>query len=209
MNEFLNIALNFPTLPFSILLSSCVIYWLVAGLSGMVDFHIHDAGAADLSDGGTVGLLTRFGLGGVPFMLMLSILSLFGWVASFYLQLWVMPLLPESLGWLVGAGLLLGTVVLAWFLTALTLRPIRWGLAHLSKNNAPIVIIGRTGVVLSAEVNEKSGRIEVDDGGARLILEARAPVGQAYPRNTTVIVTHHNTESHSFDVVSQVEFNNS
>lgn len=212
MNEFLTTVLTFPTLPFTIVLACCVIYWLLAGLGGMVDFHIHDHGAADLShhaDGASVGLIARFGLGGVPFMLMISIVALIGWVISFYLQLWVLPLMPAALAWLVGAALLLVTFVVAVALTALVLRPIRWGLAHLNKNNAPIVIVGRPGTVISPEVNEKSGRVEVNDGGAGLILQARAPAGQVYPRGTPIIVTHYDTEKHYYDIVSQTDFNKS
>lgn len=212
MNEFLTTVLTFPTLPFTIVLACCVIYWFVAGLGGLVDFHIHDHGAADIShhaDGASVGLLARFGLGGVPFMLMISIVALIGWVVSFYLQLWVLPLLPAALAWLVGAGLLVGTLVVAVFLTSVVLRPIRWALAHLSKNNAPIVLVGRQGTVISPELNERMGRIEVNDGGAGLILQARAPAGHAYPRGTLVIVTHHDSEKHQYDVVSQTDFNKS
>ncbi len=213
MNEFLTTALTFPTLPFSILLACCVVYWLVAGLTGMVDLHFDgDIGGADTGhhvDGASIGILARFGLGGVPFMFMLTILMLVGWILSFYLQLWVLPLLPAAFAWIVGIGLLAVAFAVSVGVTALILKPLRWALAHLNRNNQPIVVIGRTGVVISPEINAKGGRIEINDGGAGLIYQVQAPEGHVYPRGTEVIVTHYHAAEHYYDVVSKTEFNKS
>jgi len=142
-------------------------------------------------------------------MLMLSILSFWGWFISYFVQLFLLPHLPSFVGWLVGAVALVVSLIIALVITALVLRPIRWAIASLSKGNRPVVLIGRSGVVLSQEVTPTDGRAEFADGGAGPILQVRAPQGLSYPRGTAVIITAHDTQNHTYEVVSQSDFNNS
>lgn len=70
MGDFVDAALSFPAVVFSILLAAVVIYWLLV-LLGTLDVEIGDL---DLGDG--------LGLGGVPVTVTVSVLTVVAWFVS-------------------------------------------------------------------------------------------------------------------------------
>lgn len=210
MNEFLQTALGFPTIVFSTLLTVCMCVWLIAAF-GLVDttdgwdVDVSDVVDADGGLHGLAGILARLGLGGVPFMVMLTILSLAMWVTSFFLHQWVLSWFPDIVRWVLGLGVIAGSLVVGLAVTNLILRPIRWlAVRYGPKPHPPI--LGRVGVVISAQVDAEDGRIEVDDGGAGLIFHAKTSSGDVYPRGSKVVIVDVDQTHTIYEVVSQSQF---
>src|SRR5690606_5510531 len=118
MIEFYTTALSFPTLLYSILLAFCVVYWLLAA-TGLVDsdtihglLHHHDGldgfdtGHHHANATDSAGVVARLGLSGVPFMLILSVQTFFGWLITYFAQLLLLQYLPAPLRLLGGIAVL-------------------------------------------------------------------------------------------------------
>lgn len=208
MTEFLNTALSFPTLVYSVLLAFCVIYWLLAA-TGILDFDAVDGWLG--SDGDSVepsqiaGMIARLGLSGVPMMLVLTVLSWFGWLITYFVQLWLLPHVPDALRWLAGAGVLLAALVPGVVATSLLLRPLAALITRL-RPPLPAPVLGRIGSVISPRVDETSGRAQFDDGGAGLILQVRAMPGQGFARGDRVVLIEHLAASDTYRVISESTF---
>ena len=103
MEQLFNTASSFPTVIFSALLGIIVVYWLI-GLIGLVDLDLAGDIEADIdadaggSIGGLAGLFLTFGLTGIPFTLVISIVVLICWLISVYSQYYLLSFLPD--GWL-------------------------------------------------------------------------------------------------------------
>lgn len=179
MAEFLEVALSYPTLPYSVVLSFAVIYWLLAATGIIDDGGIGSGDGADFhSHGGEHGatgiaaMFARLGLGGAPTMLVVLLLAFFGWTITYLVQLFFLQSLPAGLRWAIGSAvavlaLIPGAVVSAW-----VLRPIRRLLLKL-RPVAQESILGRVALVTSPEVTATHGYASLDDGGAGLILHVR------------------------------------
>lgn len=237
MIEFLETCLTFPTLAYSIVLAFCVIYWLLAmtglfdvdALDGLLlgdghvdvghgDFgHVHaghaDAGHADAGHGdasdhtATAGMLARLGLSGVPIMIVLTVLSFLGWLATYFVHLLVLRHLPDGLRILLGLATLLGALIPGALLTSFLLRPVARFMAKLQPV-AAASILGRVGTVISPTVDASGGRAAFDDGGAGLILQVRAPPNVSFARGERVVLLSHDAQANTHAVISETEFNN-
>lgn len=222
MSEFLQTVLTFPTLLYSIVLAFCAIYWLLA-MTGLVDTdaidgmlasdahaHLpvdHSVGHSDVSDGAaSAGMLARLGLSGVPIMLVLTVLSFFGWLCTYFVHLLVLSALPDTLRWLLGAATLLGALVPGLVATSLLLRPVS-RLIHRLRPPVPPSILGRAGTVISPHVDERDGRAAFEDGGAGLILQVRAAPGVRFRRGDRVVLLSHDAAANCYAVMSESEFN--
>ena len=75
MGDFIDAALGFPAVVFSVLLIVVVVYWVLV-LAGALDLGDADA------DGGLDGILDRLDLGGTPASVVLSVVVAIGWFAS-------------------------------------------------------------------------------------------------------------------------------
>jgi len=181
MDVFFNTALAYPTAIYTVLLGVVMIYWLLAML-GMVDFEssgsdldldLHADG--DAGDIGTLaGYVVAFGLNGVPFSIVVSLIVLIGWTISCLLGMWVLiwvPTLPLQV--LVGTAVLIASFLTAIPLTAWIVRPMRrLFVSHTAIVNASLV--GQTCKVVTQSVNEKVGRAEVAQRGASINIRVWA-----------------------------------
>ncbi|HSD16482.1 MAG TPA: hypothetical protein VLC71_04365 [Thermomonas sp.] len=209
MTEFLQTALTFPTLPYSILLAFCAVYWLLAA-TGLVDVDALDGFLAGDGDHGhaseNAGLLARLGLGGVPIMLVLAVLAFFGWLSSYFVQLLLLQHLPAPLRFLGGIATLVGALVPGIFATSLLLRPVRMMIVRL-RPPLPPSLLGRVGTVISPEVDARQGRAEFADGGAGLILQVRATAPAGFLRGDRVVLLEHDAAANTYLVISESQFN--
>ena len=110
MNEFLLTIVSFPTVFFTISLGVVVLYWLSATL-GLVDIEVLDIDLPDM-DGHLganaqveqgfaetfAGFLLKLGLNGVPLTIIITFLTIFGWLVSYYLSYFFLALF--GYGWL-------------------------------------------------------------------------------------------------------------
>ncbi|MGP4713789.1 MULTISPECIES: hypothetical protein [unclassified Psychrobacter] len=167
----------YPTLVFTGLVMFVTLYWIVS-LLGMVDMDSVDVGdSADISDvssaGFFSGLLLKFGLYGVPLIIILTLISLIGWLLSYvYTSLLHDYISSGILYWVFGTGALLLVLVVSMWLTGLIIAPIRKNIAKIPKRNA-ISNIGKTAIVRTLSVTDKHGEAQLSDGGAGLILKIR------------------------------------
>lgn len=223
MKEIWNLAISAPMLPLTILLVPVCIYWLLSIL-GAVD-HDHFGGVdmdggfdADHGGGGDGhthdgdghllgevmhGALRMLNAHGVPLMLVLSVLVTYLWGGSMLGNSWFNKALSAGTGTLVSAGAL----VVALVLTRLTVTPLKPLFRLIQDDPEPAKpVLGRTGVVRTAQVTEREGQVEVENAGAPLLLNARTAAGtDPLPRGTTVLVIRYDDSTGIYIVRSLTE----
>lgn len=208
MNAFLHTVLTFPTLPWSVLLAVSAAYWVLAA-TGLLHHSGSDAGhhagdAASHSEG--AGMFARIGLGGVPVTVALTALAFTGWVLTYFVHLLLLAGLPDGVRVLLGLVTLVASVIVGVLVTSQLLRPLRMLGARLG-SAAPRSLAGRVGTVTSAHVDERSGRMSVEDGGAGLVLEVRTTPPDRPLRGQRVVILSHDRATHTYLIVSEDRFN--
>ena len=181
----------YPTVVFTALVMFVTLYWLVS-LLGMVDMDSVDIGdigdinadlgadisggkaSADISSAGLfTGLLLKLGLYGVPLVVILTLVSLIGWVLSYLYSSFLHQWLSSGvLYYVFGTGALLLVLIISMWLTGIIIAPIRKNIAKIPKRNASSNI-GKIATVRTLIVTDKHGEAELSDGGAGLILKIR------------------------------------
>jgi len=171
----------YPTVIFTGLVMFVTLYWLVSllGMADMDTVELGDAGGeADISDlsstGFFTGLMLKFGLYGVPLIIILTLISLIGWLLSYlYTSFLHQYFHSGALYYVFGTGALVFVLVISMWLTGLLISPIRKNIAKIPKRNASSNI-GKIAVVRTLSVTDKHGEAVLNDGGAGLILKIRS-----------------------------------
>ncbi|WP_201512449.1 OB-fold-containig protein [Psychrobacter alimentarius] len=171
----------YPTVIFTGLVMFVTLYWVVSliGLADMDSVDLGDAGGdVDVSDlsstGFFTGLMLKFGLYGVPLIIILSLISLIGWVLSYLYTSFLHQYFDSGLLYYVfGTGALIFVLVISMWLTGLIISPIRKNIANIPKRNAASNI-GKIATVRTLSVTNQHGEAELHDGGAGLILKIRS-----------------------------------
>lgn len=208
MNDFLTTALTLPTLPYSVLLAVCTVYWALAA-TGLVDLDGADVATADgdASDpSGIAAVLARLGIAGVPIMLVLTVLAIIGWAGTYYVHLLLLQPLPAGLR--IGLGLLVAIGMLAPGLlaTSMLLRPVSRLVLRLRPPAEPS-LLGRVAIVSSPSVDAGHGQATIADVGAGLILQVRSLDAQAPRRGDRVVLVEYLAAQHAWRVVPEATFN--
>ncbi len=217
MDPFYQNVLSFPTVIFSVLLVFCILFWLVAILGFLdisfldipepdMEFDVsHDMDAPSTPDA-VAGIILKLGLNGVPLTVVISLITLFGWLISYYSINLVRDFLPGGLiYYLLGIIILFVAFFLSAFITAKIIKPFR----PLFKNMQEDVekqVMGQTAVVRTSRVDQKFGEALLEDGGAGLILKVRSTGDNTYKKGDKVVLIEHLKESNTFRVVSEEEF---
>jgi len=209
MAEFLEVALSYPTLPYSVVLCFAVIYWMLAATGIVDDGGIGSGDGADFHTGnegatGLAGMFARIGLGGAPTMLVVLLLAFFGWTTTYLVQLFLLQSLPAPLRWGIGTGVAVAALIPGAVVSSWVLRPIR----RLFMKLRPVAqesILGKSGQVSSPEVTEQRGYASIDDGGAGLILQVRARPGERHLRGDRVRLLQYLPEHNHYLVVGESE----
>jgi hypothetical protein len=208
VNDFLHTALTFPTLVYSVLLSVCVVYWVLAS-TGLVDGDAADAlmggdgGPGDAS--AAAAMLSRVGLGGIPVMVSVTVLTLLAWLGTYFVHLLVLGEVPETLRTLAGAAALVAVLVPGVAVTSILLRPLGRMLTRL---HAPAgsSLLGRTGTLITPSLAADYGQASVEDGGAGLILQVRHDEPNPLQRGDRVVLIEYLEGQHAYRVVSEQQF---
>ncbi len=175
-----NISL-YPTIVFTGLVMFVTLYWVVS-LLGLADMDsvdlgdlVVDADVSNLSSTGFfTGLMLKFGLYGVPLIIILSLISLIGWLLSYLYTSFLHQNIDSGIFYYVfGTGALVFVLVISMWLTGLIISPIRKNIAKIPKRNASSNI-GKIAVVRTLSVTDKHGEAVLNDGGAGLILKIRS-----------------------------------
>lgn len=212
MKEILQLAISPQVLPLTILLVPVALYWLL-NMLGAVDLDFldvdFDTDGPDGDDGGMGGALQSalkfVNARDVPVMIVLSFLVILLWACAMIGNLWFNAAQSGWIGGIIVIASLVAAVILTRFLIA-PLKPFFRLLRADDEKHAPV--IGRTGLVRTATIDERSGQVEVDNVGASLLLNARLNTGSApLPRNSEVIVISHDADSGIYTVRSLSEDN--
>lgn len=205
MDVFLSTSLSFPTLVYSVLLGVCLVYWLLA-TTGLVDIDLDGLGIdVDVDSGGIAGILGRLGLSGLPTMIVVTLLSFFGWVITYFVHLLLLSHLFGPLRWLLGAGAGLFALVPAILATAAVLRPVRRALIRL-RPLPETSLLGRVAIVRTPDVNDSYGLAELDDGGAGLILQVRSDKNSGMVRGDRVVLVSHAGDANVWQVLPEQDY---
>lgn len=183
---FINNISAYPTVFFTALVLFVTLYWLVA-LLGFVDMDVVDVGdisdIGDIGDAGNAsvgllsGILLKFGLYGVPLVVILTGIALIGWVLSYFYGSFLQAQFGHGvLHYVFGTGALVLVLVVSMWLTGLMLSPIRRHIANIPKRHAQS-FLGQTAVVRTLTVNDRHGEAMLEDGGAGLIFKVRQLTG--------------------------------
>lgn len=171
----------YPTIIFTGLVMFVTLYWIVS-LLGMADMDSLDLGEsggdADVSTlsstGFFTGLMLKFGLYGVPLIIILSLISLIGWLLSYLYTSFLHQYFDSGvLYYLFGTGAFIFVLVVSMWLTGIIISPIRKNIAKIPKRNSSNNV-GKIAVVRTLSVTDKHGEAELNDGGAGLILKIRS-----------------------------------
>ncbi len=215
MNEFLRVATSFPTAIYSVLLLVVTAHWLLSAL-GILDIDTVDGlllsddpgmGHADGADhGGIGGVLMKFGLHGVPVMIIFTIIAVVGWAFCYFVGLHVLTHIGSGpVGVVAGIATAAGGLLLSIPVARAVLAPVRRAL----RRYEPVTqrpLLGRYAEVRSPEITQTHGTACVDDGGAGLILQVRADVSGRFVRGDRVVLIEYLEEQNAYRVISGGEF---
>lgn len=189
---FINNISAYPTVFFTALVLFVTLYWLVS-LLGFADMDVIDVGdigdlgdasnTGDASTGLLSGILLKFGLYGVPLVVILTGIALIGWILSYFYSSFLQAQFGSGvLHYVFGTGALLLVLVASMWLTGLLISPIRRNIANIPKRHAQN-FLGQTAIVRTLTVNERHGEAMLEDGGAGLIFKVRQLAGD----DTTIV----------------------
>lgn len=202
----------YPTIVFTGLVMFVTLYWVVS-LLGMADMDTVDLGdsGADVdvsnlsSTGFFTGLMLKFGFYGVPLIIILTLVSLIGWILSYLYTSLLHQYLDAGIFYYVfGTGALLLVLVVSMWLTGVIISPIRKNIAKIPKRNASSNL-GKTAIVRTLSVTDKHGEAELNDGGAGLILRIRPDsdsVEQPLKQGDKVVLVEYLEEANAYRVAS-------
>lgn len=214
MDPFYQNIASFPTAIFTFVLALCVLYWLSAVL-GAVDIDVldingleadMDTGSDDMMPNAMAGIMLKFGLNGVPVTIIISFLSLFSWLISYYAVHYLSPLIPVGLLFYLFSVLVLSMAFfLSILITALILKIIRPFFQKLEQQSVKS-ILGKVAVVRTTKVTDSFGEAFLNDGGAGLIIKIRAANNQQFTKGDKVILLEYQKSNNVYHVVSEQEF---
>ncbi len=176
----------------------------VESLEGMADgaaegaAEAMDAAEGDLSEqssGGLLaGILTIMGVRGVPLTVVGTFIVLWAWILS-YLATRLFGSLAATA--IFGLVIALASGLSACVLAAMTTRPLR---KLFVTQSAPrrASLVGKMCTVLSARVDDHSGRGEIEDGGAGFVAEVRCTSDNDFVRGSQALVYRYESEQEIF-----------
>ena len=217
MDPFYQNVASFPTVFFTFFLMLSMLFWAVAVLGlidiGFLDVVDVDGGILDLdADGATIpdgvaGLILKLGLNGVPVTIIITLISLFGWLFCYYGVYFIQDyLIPGPISWVGNTLIFIVSLFLAIKITALAIRPLR-PLFKKMQQHTQKVLLGQTAIVRTSRVDENFGEAVLEDGGAGLILKVRAEKDKTFTKNDKVVLLEYLENSNSYRVISEAEFN--
>ena len=188
MVELFNECMFPPNLLFTAFLILVMLYWITVIL-GAADVDMFDADwmpELDVDDGGVLNAMFQFlGIGEVPVMVIISVMTLSGWCFSMLANHYLNP--GQSLA--MGAGLLVPVLIACFFITSFVLRPLRKLFAPIhEKDKNEQKIIYSVGTVLTSQVNEDFGQVEIRTKAAPITINARTTEGAVFKKGETVLV---------------------
>lgn len=226
MLELFQEAISPLNLPFTLLLGVVAAYWII-GLLGLIDFDALDgiggvdADGLDVGDidgvegvesidhdlatdaggssiGGTIfnGLLKIVGVSDAPVIFIISVFSTCLWAFNITSNYYLNPSDSVSKATIMLAPI----VVVSFILTRLLLIPMRPLMKIVQAEEPPLQIIGSSGRVRSATLDQDFGQVEVQADDAVLILKAKLSQGTPLAKGTEILVVSLEEDSETYIV---------
>lgn len=205
MSEFLSVVFGFPTIVFSILLAVVLVYWVLA-IVGLVDFGEStidvDVGQHADAPGDDLGVIASyvvaFGLSGVPFSIVVTLLVVVGWTLSTFAGIWLLSWVPTLALQIVAGLVVLGlSAALSLVITARLVRPLR-GVFVTRYGTHSAALVGQSCRILTGVVDEKQGRAEVAQHGAGINIRVWAPSPNTLRRGSTALILEYDATRHRY-----------
>ena len=230
MNEFLRVATSFPTAVYTVLLLVVTVHWLLSAL-GILEVdtidglmpdgfgghgaghgighdvgHGHGAHHHDADAGSSGGVLLKFGLHGVPVMVVFTIIAIVGWAFCYFTDLYLLSNMAQSpLSFVADIATGCGGFLLSIPVARVVLTPVRRMLRRFEPvSQRPM--LGRYAEVRSPEVTRSHGQVWIEDGGAGLILQVRADASGQFVRGDRVVLIEYLEQQNAYRVISGEEF---
>lgn len=206
MNEFLEIALSFPTVILSGMLICAVMYWLMV-IVGAVDLDMIDLDLdldldvdvdvdadvdvdpeidVDIAHGGILhAVMATIGLGRVPVSIIGSILTLIAWFLCFSAVYYLGPILGT--GVFVGLAMVLASLIVSLPITTIFTHPLK-DVFEIHTRTGGHTLVGKLCKVTSGRVSDSFGQAAVDDGGAGLLVSIRSDAPGALVRGSKALI---------------------
>lgn len=210
MEIFLQTALSFPTVIYSFLLLLAVFYWIIVSF-GLIEVDVLNVEADSTLDSagqgeGVAALLSKLKLNDVPLTLVLTLLFLFGWFLTYFVELLLLSHLPLGLlRYPVGAVVVVAAMIIVLPFCGLVCAPLRPLFRKMEASTSKSVL-GQTAVVRSGRVTLTHGEAVLEDGGAGLILRVRADEARGFKRGDRVVLLEYLEAQHAYQVITEDEF---
>lgn len=198
MLDLFSVAFSPINVVFTVLLIVTIIYWVLVIL-GALDVDVLSIGAdadldidadadADVAAGGggaLRALLAFFHVGELPVMVLVSLMVLSLWVIAMLATHYLNP--GHSL--LLAVPLLLGNLLISALVVKVASKPARMAFAALNRDcNASREVVGRIGTVVTTEVSQSVGQVEVPTGASPILLNAVTEDGQVLHKGDEAVV---------------------
>lgn len=210
MLAFVAVALQFPTVVWTVAVGVAAIYWLVVAVGGADIDLLGGAdggaeGAAEALEGAAgpveaAGLLNKLSLRAVPVTVLATILALLNFLLCHAGAHFLSPLVTAVMPRAVWAVLLLvGAFALSLPIASRAIRPLR-GLFQTREAPRRAAAVGRVVEVTTGEVNRGFGQARAEDGGAGLILQVRADPAIGLRRGDRALVISYDEATEAYEV---------
>lgn len=209
MDGFYAIIASFPTVIFTVMLGVSLVYWLIS-FFGLVDIDLLDLESGDSGEIGNVngvaGVLMKLGLNGVPLPIVITLVSLIGWLLSYYTVFILTKFLAEELIYILGIVIFFGAAYISALITAFIIRPLR-SFFKQADRFVEKRIEGQIATVRTGRVDKEFGEAVVEDGGAGLIVRVRSYKDEVFSRGDRVALLEFDKVRGIYKVISEQEFN--
>ena len=116
------------------------------------------------------------------------------------------PFVPGGfLKFVVGIPVLLATLYVSARVTGVLIRPLR-PLFEKATQETVKHVLGQTAVVRTSRVDNEFGEVDLEDGGAGLILKARTTGDDRFVKGDKVVIYEKLSEQNIYRVISEEEF---
>lgn len=212
MNEIVEHAIRMVNLPFTVLLGLVIIYWLLVMVGAMdmdlfsdVHTHVdgdvghHVEGAHDAHshhEGAFTKVLKFAGVGDVPVMFILSVMSLCMWMFSMAAHYYVQSSLSPGL---LAFALLAPNLVVSLIATRFLVLPFRPMFRVLMKDRDPgEAVLGNFCKIISTTADSDFGQAEISTKGAPVIINVRTINDAVIPKGVVATVVREDREKGIF-----------
>lgn len=228
MNEFLQVILSFPTVPFTVLLGVVLCYWVFVTV-GAVGTDLFEGGGGELAEGDLGGaetgggeleaggdpgaaakglvqdaahgssLLAWLGLGKVPITVSSSALAFWGWLFSALGMIHLAPRISDPPGLLAKLSVLALALLGALLASSVALRPLH-RLFEVKELEKKSALLGKVCTITSGKVDGGFGTASFEDGGAGFLLKVICAKANELKKGEQALILDYDPRSDTYEI---------